>query len=125
VIAAIAVPLALARTAVVSESVAFEPVAEVPLVATAKLTQVGWGTRIELDCRYAETETSGGSTERWPYALVVVGRDGERADVSSWQASPGADARLSAGAALDLDEIASLEIRAVGSGDLLMRSDLD
>ncbi|SIO21268.1 anti-sigma factor family protein [Agromyces cerinus] len=125
VIVAIAVPLALTRPSVLSESVAFEAVAEVPLSATATLTQVAWGTRIELDCRYAEAEASDAPAGGWPYALVVVGRDGERTDVSSWRASPGAAARLSAGAALDLDEIASLEIRAIGSGDVLMRSEFD
>ena len=125
VIVAIAVPLAVTRPSVVSESVAFEAVAEVPLSATATLTQVAWGTRIELDCRYADAEASDAPAGGWPYALVVVGRDGERTDVSSWRASPGAAARLSAGAALDLDEIASLEIRAIGSGDVLMRSEFD
>lgn len=125
VIAAIAVPLALTRPSVISESVAFEAVAEVPLSATATLTQVAWGTRIELDCRYSDAEASDTPAGGWPYALVVVGRDGERTDVSSWRATPGAAARLSAGAALDLDEIASLEIRAIGSGDVLMRSEFD
>lgn len=124
-IVAIAVPLAATRPPVISESVAFEAVAEVPLSASATLTQVAWGTRIELDCRYADAEASDAPAGGWPYALVVVGRDGERTDVSSWRASPGAAARLSAGAALDLDEIASLEIRAIGSGDVLMRSEFD
>jgi len=125
VIAAIAVPLATLQPPVVSEAIAFESVAEVPLSATATLTQVAWGTKIELDCRYADAEASDAPADGWPYALVVVGRDGVRTDVSSWRASPGAAARLSAGAALDLDEIASLEIRAMGSGEVLMRSEFD
>ncbi|MFF2271108.1 anti-sigma factor family protein [Agromyces sp. NPDC058136] len=125
VVAAIAVPLGIGTAPSPGESVAFEAVAEVPLTATATLTQVAWGTKIELDCRYADAEASDAPADGWPYALVVVGRDGERTDVSSWRASPGAAARLSAGAALDLDEIASLEIRAIGSGDVLMRSTVD
>lgn len=124
-VAAIAVPIGLTGNPVASESVAFESVAEVPLTATARLTQVAWGTRIELDCRYADTGASGDADASWPYVLVVVGHDGGRTDVSSWRASPGTEARLAAGAALDLDEIAALEIRAVGSGDVLMRSALD
>ncbi|MFC9561238.1 anti-sigma factor family protein [Agromyces sp. NPDC056965] len=124
-VVAIAVPLAVTRPQSVSESVAFEAVADLPLSATATLTQVAWGTRIELDCSYADAEASDAPPGGWPYALVVVGRDGERTDVSSWRASPGSSARLSAGAALDLDEIASLEIRAMGSGDVLMRSEFD
>ncbi|MFF2387373.1 anti-sigma factor family protein [Agromyces sp. NPDC058104] len=124
-VAAIALPLALARPSLVAESVAFDSVAEVPLTATATLTQVAWGTRIELDCRYGDADGVEAPDGGWPYALVVVGLDGERTDVSSWRASPGTAARLSAGAALDLDEIASLEIRAMGSGEVLMRSAVD
>ncbi|MFF2494797.1 anti-sigma factor family protein [Agromyces sp. NPDC058064] len=123
-VAAIALPFALARPSP-AESVAFDSVAEVPLTATATLTQVAWGTRIELDCRYADADGVEAPAGGWPYALVVVGLDGERTDVSSWRASPGTAARLSAGAALDLDEIASLEIRAMGSGEVLMRSAVD
>ncbi|KRC58643.1 hypothetical protein ASE14_19040 [Agromyces sp. Root81] len=125
VIAAIAVPLVALQPPVVSQAIAFESVAEAPLSATATLTQVAWGTKIELDCRYAESGASDVPADGWPYALVVVDRDGARTDVSSWRASPGAAARLSAGAALDLDEIASLEIRAMGSGEVLMRSEFD
>ena len=72
-------------------SVAFESVVDVPLTATATLTPAGWGTRIELDCRYAEDAASDAPAEGWPYALVVVDRDGERSEVSSWRASPGSD----------------------------------
>ncbi len=118
---AIAVPLTIVRPAGGTESVAFEPVADVPLTASATLTPVGWGTRIELDCRYADDAASDAPADGWPYVLVVVDRDGVRSEVSSWRASPGTAARLSAGTAVDLDEIASLEIRAVGSGDVLMR----
>ncbi|GAA1764209.1 anti-sigma factor family protein [Agromyces humatus] len=120
---AIALPLSLGQPATARESVAFEAAADIPLTATATLTQVGWGTRIELDCRY------GGSGESdvdvpaggWPYSLVVIERDGTRSEVSSWQARPGAGARLSAASAVDLDDIASLEIRAIASGEVLMR----
>ena len=118
---AIAVPLSILRPFDVTESVAFESVVDVPLTATATLTPAGWGTRIELDCRYAEDAASDAPAEGWPYALVVVDRDGVRSEVSSWRASPGSIARLSAATAVDLDEIASLEIRALGSGDVLMR----
>ena len=46
---------------------------------------------------------------------------GARSEVSSWRARPGAAARLSAASAVDLDDIASLEIQAVASGKVLMR----
>jgi hypothetical protein len=45
--------------------------------------------------------------------------------VSTWRALPGKTARLSAGTALDVSEIAAVEIRSVESGRVLMRYDLD
>ncbi|MCD2442689.1 zf-HC2 domain-containing protein [Agromyces sp. SYSU K20354] len=119
---AIVLPLNLGQPATARESVAFEAAVDIPLTATATLTQVGWGTRIELDCRYGDGDgdidvPAGG----WPYSLVVIERDGTRSEVSSWRARPGAGARLSAASAADLDDIASLEIRAMASGEVLMR----
>ena len=96
-----------------------------PLVADATLTPVAWGTRIELDCRYTDDGASDAPAEGRPYALVVVARDGDRSEVSSWRATPGSVARLAAGTAVDLDDIASLEIRSLGSGNLLMRATAD
>ncbi len=119
---AIVLPLSLGQPAAARESVAFEAAVDAPLTASATLTQVGWGTRIELDCRYGDADAdvdvpAGG----WPYSLVVIEHDGTQSEVSSWRASPGAGARVSAASAADLDEIASLEIRAIASGKVLMR----
>ncbi len=65
-------------------------------------------------------DVTGTPAAGWPYALYVVDRDGGRNEVSSWRATPGATARLEAGTAMELGDIASLEIRAVGSDDVLM-----
>lgn len=124
---AVVVPIGLTRTPAGVEVVAFGTVAEVPVTATAELTPVAWGTRIDLDCTY-ETEgadAANAPAEGWPYALVVVDRDGRRSELSSWRASPGATARLEAGTAVDLDDIVALEIRAVASGDVLLRGSPD
>ena len=119
---AIVLPLTVGPPATARESVAFEAAVDAPLTATATLTQVGWGTRIELDCRYGDGDGDADVPEDgWPYSLVVIEDDGTRSEVSSWQARPGAAARLSAASAVDLDDIASLEIQAVASGKVLMR----
>jgi hypothetical protein len=125
VIAAVAIPLAFVRPATGGETVAFEPLSDRPVSASAVLSPVDWGTRIELDCTYDVEPADDGHGSGWPYSLVVVDRDGERSEVSSWRAMPGATARLEAGTALTVDEIVSLEIRAVGSGDVLLRADID
>ena len=120
VLAAVLVPLALLRPAADAQTVAFEAVAELPVTATATLTSVDWGTSIELDCRYDDVAASDAPEGGWPYALYVVDHDGDRREVSSWRANPGKTARLAAGTALALDDIASLEIRSVRSGDVLL-----
>lgn len=125
VLTAVLVPLAILRSATDTQTVAFEAVLDVPVSATATLTSVGWGTSIELDCRYGEVATSDAPEDGWPYALYVVDRDGNSSEVSSWNASPGKTARLAAGTSLGLDDIASLEIRALGSGDVLLLGDAD
>lgn len=125
VLAAVAVPLALTRPAAGVQAVAFETVADVPVSAAAELSPVEWGTRIELDCTYEAPSGGEAPEEGWPYALVVVDHDGHRTEVSTWRATPGATARLEAGTALAVDEIASLEIRAVASGDVLLRGSPD
>ena len=96
-----------------------------PGLATATLTSVGWGTRIELDCRYGDVGASDAPDDGWPYALYVVDRDGNRSEVSSWRANPGKTARLAAATAVEIDDIASLEVRALGSGDVLLLGDAD
>ncbi|MET0782641.1 MAG: zf-HC2 domain-containing protein [Microbacterium sp.] len=124
VIAAIAIPVTIARTAPTA-SFALEAVGDVPIEASVRLSSVGWGTRIELECRYASSDGADAEADGWPYALAVVGSDGVTANVSTWRALPGRTARLSAGTALDVSEIAAVEIRSVESGRVLMRYDLD
>ncbi|WP_438352509.1 zf-HC2 domain-containing protein [Microbacterium sp. CJ88] len=122
VAAAIAVPLALAPTHAV-QTVAFDNLAGVPLTASAGLDPVGWGTRIDLDCRYGAAGASA-PAGGWPYALVVTALDGTVSEVSSWRARPDTTATLSAGTALDVTQIRSIEIRSVTTGATLMRADL-
>jgi Putative zinc-finger len=125
VLTAVLVPLAFLRPAADAQTVAFEAVTDVPVSATATLTSVGWGTRIELDCRYGDVGTSDAPDDGWPYALYVVDRDGNRSEVSSWRANPGKTARLAAATAVEIEDIASLEVRALGSGDVLLLGDAD
>jgi hypothetical protein len=124
VIAAVAIPVSISRMAPTS-SFALESVADVPLEASVELSSVAWGTRIELECRYTRREGSDIPAEGWPYVLTVVSVDGATTDVSTWRAEPGSTARLSAGTALDVDEIGAIEIRGIASGDVLMRYELD
>ncbi|QKJ19071.1 zf-HC2 domain-containing protein [Microbacterium hominis] len=118
----LAATLAIAPTTQRIEVIALEPTRELPLTATVELVDVSWGTRIEMICRY--TGDGEGSPEGgWPYALYVAGADGTFTEVSSWRGLPGRDARVSAGTALDSDEISALEVRSLTNGDVLLRTD--
>lgn len=94
----------------------------VPLAASVELSPASWGTRIELECSYeaaGQTYAAGGV----PYVLVVTDRSGDETAVSSWRAEPGATAQLTAATALDVDEIATIDIRLVDGDLVLMRAE--
>jgi hypothetical protein len=120
IIASVLVPLAVTSPESDARTVAMAAVVDLPLEASLTLAPVGWGTRIELECSYAGDR--GDLADGRPYGLYVIDRDGRSSEVSSWQASPGSTARLAAGTALDLAEIARIEIRDLGSGTVLMRA---
>lgn len=91
-----------------TQAVVLEPVTDVPLSATAALTPVAWGTRIELSCRYGGD--AGAYATPPVYALVVRSVDGEE-QVATWRAVPGRDLTVQAATAVATDGIEGLEIR--------------
>jgi len=123
VVVAFAVSTAVAPVVRPAETVALQPVTEVPLSATVQLTDVAWGTRIDMTCTYGPSDDPYASEQAWPYVLVVTSTDGTTSELSSWRAGPGTTARLQAGTALDADEIASIEVRAVSDGTVLLRGE--
>ncbi|GAA5197367.1 anti-sigma factor family protein [Microbacterium jejuense] len=106
-----------------AETVALQPVTAVPLTATVQLTDVAWGTRIDMTCTYGRSSDPYAPDKEWPYVLVVTSTDGTTSELSSWRAGPGSTSRLQAGTALDSDEIASIEVRAVADGKVLARGE--
>jgi hypothetical protein len=129
--AAILIAVVLAVTTAIGPAlrgiqvIALEPLVDLPLSATVELADAPWGTRIEMTCRYAEPAGDDAPAEGWPYSLVLTGVDGTTSEVSTWRALPGSTARLSASTALDVDEIAAVEIRSLRTGKVLMRTELD
>lgn len=123
VVAAVAVPLVSTQLRPPTTTVALEQLIDAPLTATVGLTDVAWGTRIDMTCTYG----AGGHApaDGWAYALVVVAQDGTESVLSTWRAHPGTTARLSAGTELPASDISTVEIRSVDSGEVLMRSSVD
>jgi anti-sigma-K factor RskA len=76
-----------------------------PVQATALVTDVAWGTRIQLTCRYGSSY----EPER-EYSLVVVDKKGNPHPAGSWRLVPGRPTTFIGGTALKRDEIASVQI---------------
>jgi hypothetical protein len=117
--------LATRLAAPASVPFAMESVADVPLEAEVVLDEKGWGTGIRLACEYTGDDATDVPPGGWPYSLVVIADDGTASQVSTWRALPGTTATLDAATALDVSDIASIEIRSVNTGKVLMRTELD
>jgi hypothetical protein len=95
-----------------------EPLLPVPITATVKLTEVGWGTKVDLVCAYAEAETE----KSYPYALVIADAAGTTQQIGTWTAVPGHDAALTGATAWTRARIATVEVRTL-TGTAVLRLD--
>jgi Putative zinc-finger len=108
-----AVALDLRSTAPVQTSVplAFRPVGDVPVEATATLQPKEWGTEVRIACTY----TGGGWAGDKPrtYRLVPLDRNGkEHAPIGDWEVLPNKEVLMTGATALTMDQLGRLEIRS-------------
>lgn len=94
-----------------------EPLADIPVKAEVGITQVDWGTRIDVTCSYDEPEY--GPARDWPYALVVRTKEGDTERVASWVAKPGRTFQVSGATASPADDIDTVEIQSLDGMPLL------
>nr|MDP9168536.1 anti-sigma factor [Actinomycetota bacterium] len=90
-----------------------------PFSATVGLSSFAWGTRIDMACTYGHWS---GYVESTPsnLGMVVVGRDGSRTRVATWLGLSGATALPSGNTPLPVNQIASVELVSVDSGEVLL-----
>lgn len=81
------------------------------------LTEVPWGTRLDLTCEY---ETPYGADATWTYAMVVRTTDGRVEQVASWLGIPGLELHIRGATAASPDDIAAIEVRDA-AGDAVLR----
>jgi hypothetical protein len=124
IVLAFALTTAMAPATPPEQVVALQPVTDLPLTAKVALTDVAWGTRIEMICHYPPSRDPYATDEEWPYVLVLTSTDGTASELSSWRAGPGTTARLDAGTALDRADIAAIEVRAASDGRVLLRGEI-
>lgn len=95
---------------------AMTPLTQAPVHATLAFQSVPWGTRLSLACTY---DAPAGYAQPVSYALVVHTRDGRTEQVATWRALPGRTTRLTATAAADRADIASVELRTADGHPVL------
>jgi hypothetical protein len=122
VVGAVAVPLTIGASSPRGAVYALSDLADVPLEASVRLTDVAWGTKIDLVCQYSG-DVLDAPEGGWPYALAVVDAQGGTTTLSTWRAAPGSTTQLSAGTDLTVADIGAIEIRTIDGDDVLMRYD--
>jgi hypothetical protein len=85
---------------------AFKPVIQTPVAASAVLTSKAWGTSIELNCRYKHT----GVDHAWTYELIVYDHAGNKHVAGDWTVPPDKDISYVTGTSLDKSQISRLVI---------------
>ncbi|MBJ7341114.1 zf-HC2 domain-containing protein [Mycolicibacterium sp.] len=94
-------------------------IAPTPFSATVALSGFTWGTRIDMACTYGQWSGGEGAAPS-NLGMVVVGRDGSRTQVATWLGLSGATALPSGNTAMPKDQIASIELVYVDSGQVLL-----
>lgn len=85
-----------------------------PVHASAQLTAVKWGTKIELACSY-----DAGYASNADYQLVVIDRQSVAHPAGSWKLTPGSLIHFTGGTSLPRDQISRVEIE-VGDQAILV-----
>jgi hypothetical protein len=101
------------------------PVGAEPISGWVSLTSVGWGTRLDLTCSYADQDAEGDpyrDDAPSTYAMFVTRTDGTTERVASWKGLPGKTMHLAAATAAAADEVASVEVRST-DGELVLQLD--
>lgn len=123
VAAGIVIPVSIVSAPHPTVSTALHQVVRSPLSANVELTSVGWGTKIDMSCRYSDTDSGVPDSVRWDYALWIVQKNGTASELSSWSAANNSTVTLSAGTAVPVAQIAAVQVRSVRDGTVLLESD--
>lgn len=73
--------------------------------ATAALSSVKWGTKIDLVCEYYTTDA-----REWDYQLVVLDKNNVAHPAGSWKLVPGKVVHFTGGTAVPRDQISKVQI---------------
>ncbi len=108
-------------SAVSQAQIALDQVVPSPLRASIRLVPQPWGTRVEMNCRYAKTSDGPGYGIASDYAMYVTDATGKATQIATWTAGPGQDTQPAGTTSLTPGQIASVDVRAVSTGAVLLR----
>jgi hypothetical protein len=97
-------------------------VADAPITGWVSLTQVGWGTRLDLTCAY--TPEDGDWKDHSPpmYTMYVTRTDGTVEQVASWKGLPGKSLHIVGATSADAPDIEDVQVR-LSSGTPVLELD--
>ncbi len=106
-------------TASPSPSSALTALVDVPVQASATLSEEPWGTAVVLDCRYGARGGYGSGGQPTTYGLRVVDVDGRAYPLGTWSISPGESMTFRSGVAVPPDRIDVVEVVRPGGAAVL------
>jgi Putative zinc-finger len=104
-------------------SVAMTPVRPAAVTATLQVTQVAWGSKVSVDCRWVTTPPGTDPTVKKVYRLVALPVGGGAPQtLAQWAVLPGQDATVVGSTDLPASGIATIELQAVANDAVLLRA---
>jgi Putative zinc-finger len=98
------------------------------LSSSVSLSSHGWGTRIDMTCTYGVWPESAGHEDDGDagdkLAMVVIGRDGSRAQLATWVALAGVTATPGGSTSMPIDQIAAVQVVSADNGEVLLQRTL-
>jgi hypothetical protein len=98
------------------------------LTSSVSLSSHGWGTRIDMTCTYGVWPESAGRDDEDAagdkLAMVVIGRDGSRAQLATWVALTGVTATPGGSTSMPIDQIAAVQVVSGDNGEVLLQRSL-
>ena len=88
-----------------------QPVGDTAISGWLSLTDVGWGTRLDLTCSYPTDSYDDGEPGGLTYRMYVHTADGGVERVASWRALPGRTVQVAAATAAERTDITTVEVR--------------
>ena len=106
-----------------AEQLEMNKLATTPFSATVALSSFAWGTRVDMACSYGQWSGGGGDPPS-NLGMVIVGHDGSRTQVATWLGLSGATALPSGNTKMPKDQIASVQLVSVDTGQVLLERPL-